>query len=103
MRGEHALQEGEHRLRCGDTVVHEPSGEEWLVAYADYDTGYLAAAGWPESRVQIKDCLLVNICTDAEHREEVALWVGNPSSEMRGDHRYRAVLRLYEPSAEAVG
>ncbi|CAH1661871.1 hypothetical protein CHELA1G11_11999 [Hyphomicrobiales bacterium] len=77
------------RFRCGDIVRHLPSGEEWLLAYADYDTGYLSAAGWPDSEAKISDCDLVRAVDDDEHRKRVADWA--PYNDRRG----RAVARLY--------
>ena len=52
-------------MRCGDTVLHKPSGEEWLVAYVDGDD--LAWCGWPDGVARKSDCELVRSCTDAEH------------------------------------
>lgn len=55
------------RIRCGDHVHHIPSGEDWVVAYADYVTGYLSWCGWPDGEAKIADCRLIKRATDAEH------------------------------------
>lgn len=75
--------------RCGDHVHHRPSGEEWVVAWAEGD--HLAAAGWPNSIARLADCDVIYRCTDAEHRDDVVLW----SLHAGGDSRRARVLRLY--------
>ena len=52
-------------IRTGDTVLHTPSGEEWLVAYVQGD--HLAWCGWPEGEAQLADCVLLEACTDDRH------------------------------------
>lgn len=52
--------------RCGDIVVHNPSGEAWVVAYVDGDR--LAACGWPFGEVPLADCTRVTACSKDEHR-----------------------------------
>lgn len=79
------------KIRCGDTVLHRPTGEEWLVAYADYETGALAWSGWPERQARIEDCYVVRYATDEEHAAHVAEWI----SSTNGGHRKSAVERLY--------
>lgn len=51
--------------RCGDTVLHHPTGEHWLVAYVDGDR--LAWCGWPEGEGRLSDCSILERCSDAEH------------------------------------
>jgi hypothetical protein len=85
----------ERRIRCGDVVRHRPSDEEWLVAYADYETGDLAWAGWPEGGAKIADCDLIEARNDQRHVECVGAWIG-PIRSRRSD----AVRRLY-PEAVA--
>lgn len=46
-----------------DRVFHRPTGETWLLAYADYETGDLSWLGWPEGRARISDCDLVEPAT----------------------------------------
>lgn len=56
-------------IRTGDTVLHRPSGERWLVAYVYQD--YLAWCGWPEGEAKLSDCELIRVCTDYDHWELV--------------------------------
>lgn len=51
--------------RCGDTVIHHPTGERWLVAYVDGDR--LAWCGWPEGEARLSDCSVLRRCSDAAH------------------------------------
>lgn len=53
-------------IRTGDTVRHIPSGEKWLVAYAE--NGFVCACGWPETKVRIEDCELVRACSDQQNQ-----------------------------------
>lgn len=89
----------EKRIRCGDTVKHHPTGEEWVVAYADYTTGHLAYSGWPEGIAKIAECELVESCTDEEHVAHVAEWLDFAHRRDDGteDHRQAVVRRLYRP------
>ena len=60
-------------IRAGDVVHHEPSDEDWVVAYVQGDR--IAWCGWPEGEAELKDCWLKKSCTDEEHRarlEEIA-------------------------------
>lgn len=52
-------------MRCGDVVKHEPTGEEWVVAYEDGE--YMAWCGWPDGQARVADCTVVKACTDEEH------------------------------------
>lgn len=83
-------------IRCGDTVLHYPSGETWTVAYADYERDALAWMGWPEGFAKITDCILLASATDAEHREHVERW----SKLTTNDHRPAVVRRLYGPTPQ---
>jgi len=76
-------------FRCGDVVRHCPSGEEWLVAYADGDD--VSPTGWPDCIAKASDCDLVRAATDEEHRAHVVEWLGC-ENECR---RQRHVRRLY--------
>lgn len=82
----------DHTIRCGDTVVHKPTGETWLVAYADYGTGDLAWSGWPDGRARIADCEISRFATDEQHAKHVAEWLSPPARE---DHRTAVIRRLY--------
>lgn len=77
------------RIRGGDHVRHV-SGEEWVVAYADYDADRLAWAGWPDGTAPLSECERIKACSDEEHAEAVAKW-----SSVRDDSRPSHVARLY--------
>jgi hypothetical protein len=74
--------------RCGDHVLHTPSGETWEVAWAEGDD--LAWAGWPDGTARVHDCRIVKRCTDAEHVAAVQQW-----KDLNDDTRPTRVRRLY--------
>lgn len=51
------------RIEIADRVYHRPSGETWLVAYADYKSGDISWLGWPEGRARISECEIVDKAT----------------------------------------
>lgn len=62
-------------FRTGDEVLHKPSGEKWLVAWAD--DREVICCGWPESFARASDCELIRAANDEEHWrlvEEIARW-----------------------------
>lgn len=77
--------------RCGDHVLHHPTGETWMVAYADRSRDELAPAGWPNTLARLSDCEVVRCCTDAEHVLAVSRWRGSQG----GDSRRELVLTMY--------
>lgn len=82
--------------RCGDVVQHGPTGERWIVAWAESE--HLAPAGYPSCRAQLADCTILRRCTDEEHAHAVQLWRNSTGS---GDDGRRArVLRLYGAAAD---
>ncbi len=52
-------------FRCGDRVLHRPSGETWVVAYVDGND--LAWCGWPDGLARTSDCDLVKAASDEDH------------------------------------
>lgn len=78
----------QHIIRTGDTVVHRPSGEKWTVAYADYETGRLAACGYPDGEARIADCDLVKACSDHEYMDLIA------ELAVSGDRRGERAARI---------
>ena len=74
----------EHKIRTGDAVVHGPTGETWVVAYADYERGEIAWLGWPPGHAELSDCELEESCSDEEHKAVLVRL-----SEMRDDGRKR--------------
>jgi hypothetical protein len=85
------LAQSETTPRCGDHVKHAPSGETWIVAYADPVIDQLAWAGWPNGTAKISDCEITKRCTDQEHRKEVEAWRNSGSD----DGRKSRVLAFY--------
>lgn len=75
--------------RCGDHVLHGPTGETWVVAWAEGE--HLAWAGWPNGTALITDCTIVKRTTDAEHRRAVEDWEHCAND----DGRRERVLHLY--------
>lgn len=76
-------------MRTGDHVFHRPSGETWVVAWADYSTGYMAPCGWPTCQAKISDCEIVRRSTDAECNTLVELL----AKSGRSDAHKAATLR----------
>jgi hypothetical protein len=80
-------------FRTGDTVHHGPTGEEWIVAYADPATGYMSWFGWPNGEAKICHCTLVEVASDEDHRKYLA------ELKNAGGSRSVRALRLYgDPS-----
>lgn len=52
-------------MRTGDTVLHNPSGEKWSVAYVDGND--LVPRGWPLSCARVSDCPLLKQCSDEDN------------------------------------
>ena len=77
------------RPRCGDHVLHKPTGEKWVVAYSEGND--LSPIGWPECIASLSDCEITKKCSDEEHR----LWVGEFAKSTRDSFRTRRVLALY--------
>ena len=84
------------QYHTGDVVQHKPSGELWTVAYADPESGRLAAFGWPASTVQIDECRMFRKASRAEHIESLSLLLAS------GGQRAATALRIYgDPKAAA--
>ena len=49
-------------IDTGDHVHHEPSGEDWVVAYVRGDR--LAWCGWPGGQAALADCRLLRKAND---------------------------------------
>ena len=80
-------------FRCGDIVRHKPTGETWVVAWAD--AGTVAPAGWPDCRGRSSDCELLLAANDEKHSTKVAEWLA-----VKGDSRVEGVRRLYAQEAK---
>jgi hypothetical protein len=74
---------GEMTIDTGDTVMHIPTGETWLVACVQGND--LSWCGWPEGYAKVKDCRLIR---KAPPEERLALL--ERLADMQGhDHRQR--------------
>ena len=45
-------------FQAGDVVRHIPTGEKWLLIVDEHD-GRVVPGGWPDTRAEAKDCVLV--------------------------------------------
>jgi hypothetical protein len=77
------------KLRAGDVVLHRPTGEHWLLAYAVMERNEVAACGWPPSRAKADDCVLLEAASDEKHDEMLREWAQKVPREddNHGDHR----------------
>lgn len=73
-------------IDTGDVVRHEPSGEEWLVAFVRGDN--LCACGWPCSFTELKHCTLVKKAT-AQERADLL----KQMADMNGDDPRKSYAR----------
>lgn len=76
-------------FRTGDSVHHGPTGETWVVAYADPSTGFMSWLGYPEGRAAIADCTLTKRATDEDHQR----WLRDLVAS--GGFRARRAVSLY--------
>ncbi len=53
-------------IRTGDTVFHRPTGERWIVAFANEERDELAWVGWPDGHARLSDCELRKSCSDEQ-------------------------------------
>lgn len=83
-------------MRTGDHVFHRPSGETWVVAWADHATGYMAPCGWPTCQAAIADCEIVRRSTDAECNTLVE----QLAKSGRSDAHKAATLRALTPGSK---
>ena len=51
--------------KTGDTVLHKPSGETWVVA--GVQNGDLYPCGWPLGIAKLADCEVTERCSEEEH------------------------------------
>ncbi len=76
------------KIKAGDTILHRPSGEKWLVAATRRDE--LVCYGWPESIAKLDDCDLIESCTDEEHIA-VLMEVSRSRTSVRSNWAYHAL------------
>ena len=80
-------------MRTADIVLHKPSGEEWVVAWADHESGYMAPCGWPTCQALIQDCDLISTATDTECMDLAERLAKSGRTDA---HRALALLRAKE-------
>jgi len=74
-------------MKTGDTVKHKPTGEIWIVAFANENE--LVPCGWPESYAKPEDCDLVKKATDKERHKLILDMAELPTSDSRGRYARR--------------
>lgn len=85
-------------VRAGDHVLHGPTGETWVVAWADPVTDDLAWCGWPDGMARLSDCTLVKAASDEEHQRTLR------GVKASGGSRAAKAIRLYgEPIPTPTG
>jgi hypothetical protein len=77
------------QIDTADTVLHRPSGEEWLVAFVE--NGRLCACGWPCGYVPVKDCVMVDKAPEAERLELLRNMANISGDDPRKSYAIRAL------------
>ena len=67
-------------FRAGDTVKHEPTGEEWSLA-CDEEDGKVLPEGWPMCSAKSKDCVIVERSSSAERLKTLQNWAESKSAD----------------------
>lgn len=79
-------------IDTGDTVLHRPTGEQWIVAYVNGDR--LSACGWPDTIVPLADCELVHKARPGQRMDILQMMA--TSTGHRADYA-REVLAALDP------
>lgn len=74
-------------IDTADAVLHQPTGEVLLVAYAD-DT-YLRWCGWPPVSALLEDCSLVRKATPDQRKSLLCQLAGSSDGDLRRYARER--------------
>lgn len=83
-------------VRSGDTVIHRPTSENWVVAFVDHDNARVWPCGWPMSCAPTDDCIWVAGCSD-EYHEQLLRDMADISNQEDPRRRYAVrVLRERE-------
>ena len=82
------------RFRAGDTVKHEPTGEEWVLAN-DEEQGRVSACGYPPSLTEAQHCKLVEAATDEDRLSMLEQW-----AELAGGRDHRIGTAKHQLSCE---
>lgn len=78
------------QIDTADTVLHEPTGQTWSVAFVDGDR--LFWRGWPEGSAPLSDCKLLKRATAAERH--AALVEMAKSGGVRARHAQRQLEQI---------
>ena len=73
-------------MKSADKVFHRPSGETWILAWADDKE--VSPCGWPETIAKVSDCEMVEEATQEELEAMLKKW-----AEMEGNNSDYRVLR----------
>ena len=76
-------------MKTGDTVLHRPTGETWLVAFVE--DGRLCACGWPLELVPAVDCDLIKSCDAQERVKLLAEMAAMQCDDPRRSYAQRAL------------
>jgi hypothetical protein len=89
-------------IDTGDTVIHGPTGETWVVAYVQGDR--LAWCGWPEGEARLSDCTLKEAATD-QKREKLLRQLADMSEDdaRRRYARHRLGMRAAHSADQRKG
>lgn len=86
-----AIEKRMTAIDAGDTVLHVPTGEEWIVAFVE--NNILCCCGWPATLVAVKDCILTEKA-NAEVRNELLHKLANMSeTDPRGAYARNRLLK----------
>lgn len=76
-------------IKTGDIVLHKPSGERWLVAYAE--NGYVCACGWPETLARESDCQLLERASEEKRIGLLHEIANKPGMDSRREYARRVL------------
>ena len=87
-------------IDTGDHVLHEPSGETWVVACVRGKS--LSWCGWPEGMAALSDCKLVKKATPEERAKLLADLAAIGSSDHRAIYARAVLDDALQALAEAI-
>ena len=82
-------------IDTGDFVRHEPTGEDWVVAYVRGDR--LAWCGWPPGEAALADCVLTKKATPAARDKLLHEMAATGSADMRAAYACQRLAACHEP------
>lgn len=95
MRDSGTFADEEPLIDTADFVHHEPTGENWVVAYVR--DGRLAWCGWPPGEAALADCKLVRKATPAERDKLLREMAASGSPDMRAAYACQRLAASHEP------